>query len=516
VTGRRHRCSETGGKAAPRGAPPDSVGIADPRCTQIPSVPSLPAWTPACQIRAARLSAAIRPKDAECTSPTRGGTTRPLLTWSRTFRATPAQIPEARKFLRTALNGCPVADDAILCVSELATNSVLHSDSGKAGGTFTVRADIRQGDYTWIEVEDNGGPWVTPARHDDRPHGLDIVDALTSAWGIDGDPLTGWVARARLDWPTPSPPPSTADPAQRRAAATTNPGQALTSLRDALAAQGITTTGITLTRRAGKLHPAQGPAIAYHSGLYWWPVRRLQIPGGTRSTSPAGQREHTGRGTRPPGLLCVQRGEQDAQQVGQDAPVSRAEAVQQLVLADHQVGEGLVGPLLAFGSECDQDPAAVLRIWPPVDQSRVRQPVDPVGHGPRRDERGPEQCAWRQLVGRPLPAQCRQHVEPPGLEAVAGEGGPAGPVQMPREPGDAAEHLQRLDVQIRPLRMPGADEIVDLVAEPGGRAGARSRWCAPSTRGLRHARSISLDIKSVIPVKRCQIIYLDIKRVWRP
>jgi hypothetical protein len=32
---------------------------------------------------------------------------------------------------------------------------------------------------------------------------------------------------------------------------------------------------MTLARYTGKLHPAHGPAVGYHGGLYWWPVRRL-------------------------------------------------------------------------------------------------------------------------------------------------------------------------------------------------------------------------------------------------
>jgi hypothetical protein len=52
------------------------------------------------------------------------------------------------------------------------------------------------------------------------------------------------------------------------------PGYALTGLRAALAAHGITTTGMTLTRLSGTLYPAHGPNIGYHHGLYWWPARR--------------------------------------------------------------------------------------------------------------------------------------------------------------------------------------------------------------------------------------------------
>ncbi|HEX9537032.1 MAG TPA: ATP-binding protein [Streptosporangiaceae bacterium] len=125
---------------------------------------------------------------------------RPLAC-SRAFPAQPAQVREARQFLRAAMEGCPAADDAVLCVSELAANSCLHSDSRKADGTFTVRAEIHEGDYVWIEVEDNGGHWNQHVHPDGRPHGLDIVRALAADSGIDGDPLTGWIVWARINWP---------------------------------------------------------------------------------------------------------------------------------------------------------------------------------------------------------------------------------------------------------------------------------------------------------------------------
>jgi hypothetical protein len=76
---------------------------------------------------------------------------------------------------------------------------LVHSDSRKAGGTFTVRAEVHPDDYIWVEVEDNGGPWNDHGHHDGRPHGLDIVRALTTESGLDGDPITGWVAWARID-----------------------------------------------------------------------------------------------------------------------------------------------------------------------------------------------------------------------------------------------------------------------------------------------------------------------------
>ena len=109
------------------------------------------------------------------------------------------QVGVARAFISAILAARPAADDAVLCVSELATNAVLHSASRNPGGTFTVRAAIFD-DHVRIEVEDNGGTWDEHPRSDSRPHGLDIVRELAADCGRDGSPLTGWVAWARLEW----------------------------------------------------------------------------------------------------------------------------------------------------------------------------------------------------------------------------------------------------------------------------------------------------------------------------
>jgi anti-sigma regulatory factor (Ser/Thr protein kinase) len=114
-----------------------------------------------------------------------------------TYRAEPGQVRVARAALAGWLEGCPLADEAILVASEFATNSVLHSGSG-LGGAFTLRAEVRPG-HVWIEVEDAGGPWRDGGRDDGRPHGFDVVAAIAGAgnWGIDGG-AGGRVAWARV------------------------------------------------------------------------------------------------------------------------------------------------------------------------------------------------------------------------------------------------------------------------------------------------------------------------------
>ena len=62
-----------------------------------------------------------------------GHSARPVQAWTGEFPARPEQVGQARKFLAAALGGCPATDDAVLCLSELVGNSVLHSASRRPG-----------------------------------------------------------------------------------------------------------------------------------------------------------------------------------------------------------------------------------------------------------------------------------------------------------------------------------------------------------------------------------------------
>jgi two-component sensor histidine kinase len=139
-------------------------------------------------------------------SPQRGPmhTTAPRTLRQRTTEATypgaTEHIRAVRADLRALLEGCPVADDVILCASELVANAAQHSRSRLPGGTFTVRATVSVDHHVLIEVQDNGGPWnqgmIDPTRH----HGLDIVRAVADEWGIEGD-HTSRTIWARFDRP---------------------------------------------------------------------------------------------------------------------------------------------------------------------------------------------------------------------------------------------------------------------------------------------------------------------------
>jgi anti-sigma regulatory factor (Ser/Thr protein kinase) len=121
------------------------------------------------------------------------------LATSVTYPGTIEHIRIVRADLRAILNGCPMADDVILCASELAANAAIHSRSRLPGGTFTVRVKISPGGYAWVEVEDDGGPSTPAIRDSTERHGLDIVRALATGWGIGGGHTTRTIW-ARFDW----------------------------------------------------------------------------------------------------------------------------------------------------------------------------------------------------------------------------------------------------------------------------------------------------------------------------
>ena len=110
----------------------------------------------------------------------------------------PARAPTTQG---ARLRGGSARDVTRLLVGEAATNAVLHSGSGVDGGTFAVEYLISD-DRLRVEVHDGGGP-AGPRR---RIHllesvtgrGLDLFEALSDRWGVDGGPQ-GWTVWFELD-----------------------------------------------------------------------------------------------------------------------------------------------------------------------------------------------------------------------------------------------------------------------------------------------------------------------------
>jgi hypothetical protein len=81
---------------------------------------------------------------------------------------------------------------------QLVANAILHTQS--RGSTFHVGCQLSPGTAR-IEIEDLGGPW-RQRNSDDRPHGLDIVQALTGpdGWGTRITGTGGRIVWAQLAW----------------------------------------------------------------------------------------------------------------------------------------------------------------------------------------------------------------------------------------------------------------------------------------------------------------------------
>ncbi|MEU7054967.1 ATP-binding protein [Streptomyces sp. NPDC046197] len=96
-------------------------------------------------------------------------------------------VPAARKFTYQALAGWGLAggeraDDVSLCVSELATNALLHGVPPGRGFRLFLRYD---GDVLRVEVHDSGaGVPRIPDGADEGGRGLLLVAALADRWGV--------------------------------------------------------------------------------------------------------------------------------------------------------------------------------------------------------------------------------------------------------------------------------------------------------------------------------------------
>lgn len=101
---------------------------------------------------------------------------------------TPQSVSAARQIARELLGDeHPATETAMLLVSELVTNSVMHSRSGEPGGRVTVVLCTGPAGIL-IQVSDAGGPSepqvsAITSEGSEHGYGLLLVDALAERWG---------------------------------------------------------------------------------------------------------------------------------------------------------------------------------------------------------------------------------------------------------------------------------------------------------------------------------------------
>ncbi|QTE01105.1 ATP-binding protein [Streptomyces cyanogenus] len=104
------------------------------------------------------------------------------------YRRDRRSVRLAREFARETLTDWATAgrgDDVLLCVSELATNALLHGVP--AGRGFLLRLTLHTDGAVRVEVHDSGpGEVRAPEASADAEHGrgLLLVAALADKWGV--------------------------------------------------------------------------------------------------------------------------------------------------------------------------------------------------------------------------------------------------------------------------------------------------------------------------------------------
>jgi len=112
---------------------------------------------------------------------------------------TPQSVGAAREIARQLLGDeHPATQTAMLLVSELVTNSVMHSRSGDPDGRVTVALCSGPAGIL-IQVSDDGGPSeprvsAIAAGGAEHGYGLLLVDALAERWGTISSP------EGRITW----------------------------------------------------------------------------------------------------------------------------------------------------------------------------------------------------------------------------------------------------------------------------------------------------------------------------
>ena len=121
--------------------------------------------------------------------------TQAVLLGSLTIPGQPACLHTAREFIARALRPDDARlDTAVLLTSELVTNSVKHSESGRLGGTVTITL-ISVPDGIRVEVIDDGSenePEVRLSQAEspeliESGRGLQLVEFLSANWGYYRD-----------------------------------------------------------------------------------------------------------------------------------------------------------------------------------------------------------------------------------------------------------------------------------------------------------------------------------------
>lgn len=146
------------------------------------------------------------PTDSKASRPCDGTSHRVTPTLGRRhWRAFPGhgqELAQVRRWLSSILPPCSARDDVLSVATELCTNAVEHTASGRTGGSFAVEVNWDQS-LVHVAVADGGSlgePRLIEDPDGERGRGLLLVRGLSARTGWAGD-QRGRVVWAQIAWP---------------------------------------------------------------------------------------------------------------------------------------------------------------------------------------------------------------------------------------------------------------------------------------------------------------------------
>jgi histidine kinase-like protein len=215
--------------------------------------------------------------------------------WQQVFSGEERQLGLMRRWLTACLPDCPARDDVVSVATELSSNAILHTASGR-GGWFAV-------ELTWcqftvrVAVADHGGqaePHVIEDPDGEHGRGLLLVHGLSARTGVTGNER-GRTVWAEIAWDGPP---------RDAGLASVGPGEV--EIREDTAALARRFAGVPVwfgraTRAwwalAGPSELVTAPTAPELAALLY---RRLNTPPRPRSAAAARSRQRTA--ARRPGL----------------------------------------------------------------------------------------------------------------------------------------------------------------------------------------------------------------------
>jgi serine/threonine-protein kinase RsbW len=131
------------------------------------------------------------------------GTWRSALRWRRVFPGEARELATLRRFLAVLLPECGARDDVICVATELGSNAIRHTASGR-DGRFAVEV-VWDAAAVHVAVCDGGaptGPRVIEEPRQESGRGLLLVRSLSRTCGVCGD-QRGRVVWADVPWADP-------------------------------------------------------------------------------------------------------------------------------------------------------------------------------------------------------------------------------------------------------------------------------------------------------------------------